>query len=107
MADQEPIRFVDILTTASAAANYQGSPEVHAVHVIDAIRILLGEITVEDLGRPMSPLVASRMPQGGAVRPVQEIVQRWYAELGGDPSATLDARQADILINELRAVDED
>ena len=105
MVDDSPIRFVDVLTTASAAANYRGEPVVEARHLTDAVHILQGEMTVEDLGRPMSPLVASRLPRGGASPEVQELVQRWYAELGDDPSAVLDEVAVGRLLGELAEID--
>lgn len=96
------LRFADILTTASAVANYLGEAEVTARHVLAAIALLLEETTLEALGRPLSPLV--RRPEArGASRPVRELAQRWFAALG-DANATLDAAQVEALRAELGSV---
>lgn len=107
MPGAEPLRFVDILTTASAAANYEASPSVEARHMVSAVRILRGELSVEDLGRPISPLIASRMARGGVASLVQELVRRWYAALGDDPSAELDPQSVDRLLAELAEIEPD
>lgn len=90
---REPVRFADILTTASAVANYLGAPLVSAGHVLDAIAILGEEKTMEDLGRPVSPLLGGAIRTasgGGGVAPeVQALVQHWFAALGSDPNAEL------------------
>jgi hypothetical protein len=57
--------------------------------MLDAIAILRGEKSLEDLGRPLSPLVPRRA-EGGAEPAVRELAQRWWNLLGGDIRATLD-----------------
>lgn len=101
----EPVRFADILTTASAIANYLGEPDVTARHVLDALDIQSGTKQMEDLGRPVSPLLrrGSQTPPG-ADAPVRELAQRWFAALGNDVNATLDAAQLTQLRSELRAL---
>ena len=42
MAD-EPLRFADILTTASAVANYLGVAEVSAAHLVESVALLREE----------------------------------------------------------------
>lgn len=104
---EDGIRFVDILTTASAVANYLAQPDVTAVHLLDAIAILAGEKTLADLGRPVSPLVP-RGPRGqaaGADPAVRTLVQRWWAELGEDTAANLDADATARLREELERID--
>jgi len=84
----EPLRFVEVLTTASAVANYLGQPHVTPQHVLDAIAVLLDEKQMEDVGPMMSPLIPRR--GGAAVAPeVQDLAQRWFARLGGTATATL------------------
>ena len=85
-----PIRFSDILTTASAVADYLGEADVRAIHLLDAVAILLNEKTIDELGRPLSPLVR-RSPRPGASDAVKGLVQRWFEELGSDAHAELDA----------------
>ncbi len=104
---EDGIRFVDILTTASAVANYLAQPDVTATHMLDAIAILAGEKTLADLGRPISPLVP-RGPRGqaaGADPAVRTLVQRWWAELHQDTSAELDVAQTARLRHELGRID--
>ena len=100
----EPLRFADILTTASAAANYLGEANVAAQHLLYGIAILNGEMTLGDLGRAISPLVRRSPPgMGGTVDPaVRELVQRWFAALGSDPEARTTPAQLAQLSAELR-----
>src|SRR5438045_7101463 len=98
----EPLRFTDVLTTASAVANYLGAEDVTASHVLDAIAVLRGEKGMEDLGRPLSPLV--RRGQAGADAAVRALAQRWWTELGGSPDAELDEAALERLSAELRAL---
>jgi hypothetical protein len=86
------IRLTDVLTTASAVANYLGAGDVTPAHLRTALAIVLGEGTIEDAGRPVSPLVR-RQPGGSAQPAVRELVQRWFAALGGDPLATFTPEQ--------------
>ena len=96
------LRLTEILTTASAIANFVGDADVGPGHVLDAIAVLEGEKGMGDFGRPVSPLV----PRGkaGAAPAVREIAQRWFAVLGSDVKAALSARQLDELRAELRAL---
>lgn len=100
----EPIRFADILTTASAVANYLGDPEVAPHHVLRAVAILRDEASIEDLGRPVSPLV--RRPGGGVDTRVRDLAQRWFAALGSDVHATIDGDELARFLDEVRALSE-
>lgn len=101
----EPIRFTDILTTGTAVANYLGAREVTGAHLRDAIAILQGTKPMGDLGRPVSPLI-NRGPTGpGATAAVRDLAQRWFATLGADPAAELDAAALTTLISELESSD--
>lgn len=97
------IRFSDVLTTASAVANYLGEADVAAVHLRHALAILLEEMTLEDLGRPLSPLVR-RAAAPGATEEVRDLVGRWFEMLDRDPMAELTVEQLDRLRAELQAV---
>ncbi|MFN0146420.1 MAG: hypothetical protein ACKVT1_07925 [Dehalococcoidia bacterium] len=89
MNADEAVRFADVLTTASAIANYHGLPDVTAVHLLDAIAVLRGAKSMADLGRPVSPLVPrSRTAAGGVEPAVKALIQRWHARLGS-PGAVL------------------
>ena len=104
--NDEPIRFADILTTASAIANYLGEADVRAGHLVEAIAILRGEHTLDDLGRPTSPLVPRpRSRQSGADDAVKELVQRWFRELGGDANAPLTRDQLARFLTEVHTTD--
>jgi hypothetical protein len=85
------VRFADILTTASAVANYLGESDVRAAHLRDAIALLNEETTLDALGRPLSPLVR-RAGKRGATGAVRALAQRWFADLG-DANALLGEEQ--------------
>lgn len=100
----EGLRLTDILTTSAAVANYQGQTDVDPRHVLHAIAILQGAERIEDLGRPVSPLVPRGPGAGGAVPAVRDLAMRWFARLGSDVSAVMTAEQLDAFIAELRAI---
>jgi hypothetical protein len=104
MAEHEPLRFADILTTASAVANYLGETDVRAAHLLQSIAILRGERSMDDLGRPTSPLVRRPSPPG-ATEAVRELVQRWFADLGEDANALLDDPTLRRLVSEIEALE--
>ena len=106
---EEPIRFADILTTASAVANYLGEPDVTAANMLHAIAIQCGEETIEALGRPVSPLVPRppRAAATGADPAVRALTQRWFATLGSDINAVLSGEQVEALRGELRGIGEE
>lgn len=62
-----------------------------ALHVVHAIDILTGAITIDALGKPLSPLVPRTPPGMGSTvaEPVRQAVQRWFAALGANPTAPL------------------
>lgn len=104
--DGESLRLTDILTTASAVANYLGAGEVTAAHVAAAVDVLVGRATMEDIGRPLSPLV--RRPAGGGAEPrVRALAQRWFAALGNDAMGELDAEKLAAFETELAALTRD
>jgi hypothetical protein len=101
----ERLRLAEILTTGSAVANYLGAREVAAEHLDAGIDILLGAKTMEDLGRPQSPLVARVSGAGsGADDAVKALAQRWLVELGGDVQRELTEEQLVRLRGELTAL---
>jgi hypothetical protein len=71
--------------------------------MLDAIAILSGAKNLEDLGRPVSPLVPRR-PERGVEPPVKDLVQRWWHELGEDVNATLAPEALERLTAELQAL---
>lgn len=100
----ERLRLAEILTTSSAVANYLGARDVSATHVLAAIDILLGSKTLDDLGRPLSPLVSRAAGAGsGAAEDVKELARRWLAELEGDIQRELTDTQLGRLRAELEA----
>lgn len=101
--ESEPVRLTDILTTASAVAHFQGDAVVVADHIRKAVGVLGGQLGLDDLGRPRSPLV----PRGesGVSAPVRALAQRWYARLGSDVLAVLTAEQVAELLAELDTID--
>jgi hypothetical protein len=104
---REPLRLTEILTTSSAIANFLGEPTIRASHLLRAIQILQGELTIEDLGRPVSPLVPRGRDSGGVEPNVQDLVQRWFAVLGSDAKAELSESQLAEFVDALRSIDVD
>ncbi|MGE0598258.1 MAG: hypothetical protein AB7J35_00345 [Dehalococcoidia bacterium] len=99
------LRLTEILTTSSAVANYLGSPLIMPSHLLAAIEILEGSRTLDDLGRPLSPLVSRVARAGDAVAPeIRELARRWFAELGGDPTAELEGEELQRFTQELRVL---
>ena len=98
----DSLRLTEILTTASAIASFVGSADVGPRHMLDAIAVLEGNKRMDDLGRPVSPLI----PRGraGADPAVMEIAQRWFAALGSDVEAGLTVSQLEGLRAELVAL---
>ncbi|MGE3076949.1 MAG: hypothetical protein AB7N24_17110 [Dehalococcoidia bacterium] len=102
----EGLRLTEILTTSSAVANYLGAPVIRPSHLLKAIDILLGTASLDDLGRPLSPLVSRVAKAGDAVAPeVQKLAQRWFAALGSDALAQFDDETLLRFMREVRAVD--
>ena len=98
----ERLRLTEILTTSSAVANYRGVPAVRAIDVLDAVAVLRGEKTLDDLGRPLSPLVSRVSGAGsGATEGVRDLAQRWFASLGADPTAEFSDAQLSAFEAEL------
>ena len=103
----EGLRLSEILTTSSAVANYRGVRNVRALDVLDAVAMLRGEKALDDLGRPLSPMVSRISGAGsGATDGVRELAQRWFAALGEDPTAELDDQQQRNFELELSALAE-
>lgn len=98
---QDELTLAEILTTASAVANYLGAIDVTPDHVAAALEILLGETRMEDLGRPLSPLVRRLPPgqAGSADVAVRDLAGRWFDALHGDVHAVFSAQQ----LSEFRA----
>ena len=108
MADDE-IRLTDVLTTASAIASYLGAAEVTTGHLLNATALLLGEIRMEDLGRPVSPLIR-RAPPGvgvGATGAAREFARRWLEVLCGDATAVLSTAEVALMREELSSPRDD
>jgi hypothetical protein len=104
----EPLRFTDVLTNASAVANYLGAPDVTAAHLLDALAILSGEQTVEVLGRPRS-MFGRGHSSPGATEGVRAFAQRWFARLGSDTAASLagdDLRAFEAELRDLAAAEQ-
>lgn len=101
----DALQLTEILTTAAAVADYLGAGDVTADHMLKGLAILRGELALEDLGRPISPLVRRPPPlHGGSVPEVRVLAQRWYTTLGADVHATLTPTQLAALESELRAL---
>ena len=95
-------RLTEILTTSSAVANYLGARTVEARHVLSAIGIVRGTLTLDDLGRPQSPMVSRVTGAGTEVEGgVKALAKDWFDKLGNDPMAELDPEQLEAFAAEL------
>ena len=104
MDDEEGVRFADILTTAAAVANYLGQRDIAGAHVIDAVAILLGEKTLDDLGRPVSPLLTrGSQGKGGVEAALQATVKRWFERVGRDANRELSRDELAAFVVDVRS----
>lgn len=87
-AGDDAVRFLDILTVASAIARAQAAESVSAAHLLDAVAVLTGETDMEEAAGPVSPLGRGRAGLGVEVA-VRDLSQRWFERLGGAPEAVL------------------
>ena len=99
----ESLRLTEILTTSTAVANYLGSRSVEAGHVLSAIAMLQGTMTLDDLGRPQSPLLSRVTGAGsGVAEPVRDLAQRWFAAMDGDVLREFSEAELTAFEHELR-----
>ncbi|MGD9932983.1 MAG: hypothetical protein AB7T37_04620 [Dehalococcoidia bacterium] len=97
------ISFTDILTTSASVASYLGAAHVAPEHVQHAIALLLEETVLEDIGRPLPPLVPRPAP-GPATPGVRHLAQRWISGLGSDPARTLTGSELRSIRDEISAL---
>jgi hypothetical protein len=102
--DGEPIRFVDVLTMASAVGSYLGAGEVTAEHVAHALAVLEGNAAIEGLGRGVSPLVPKPPGGIGVSEQVRAFVQGWVSRPGNDPTCPLGDERLALLRGEIAAL---
>lgn len=97
------LRLTDILTTASATANFTGERDVQLQHLLIAIDLLQGRKTLDDLGRPLSPLVSRMTGAGtGATEQVKALAQLWFERQHGDAMHELSTGELDELEAEIQ-----
>jgi hypothetical protein len=97
-------RFADILTTAAAVADYMGVPDVAADHLLLSLEILLEDRKLEELGRPVSPMLRRPGEQKGVDAGVRELVQEWFARLGHDANSELAGETLKAFRRDIRAL---
>ncbi len=100
-AEGSGLRFADILTTAAAVADYMGVADVSGEHLLAAMNILLEDLQLEDMGRPVSPMLRRNGQEKGVEPAVKELVKRWFARVGTDINARLDAALLDEFRDEI------
>jgi hypothetical protein len=91
-----------LLTTAAAVADYEGLPVIGVDEFRRAVTILRGELAMEGLGKPLSPLVR-RAP---AVVPdaLQAVLQAWFSRLDHDVMATIGDDELAELLGDIERV---
>ena len=100
-------RFADILTTAAAVADYMGVPDVSAAHLLTALEILVEDRKLEDMGRPVSPMLRRPGQEKGVEPPVRELVQLWFARLEGDANHVLRGDELSAFRQDMRSLTRD
>jgi hypothetical protein len=100
----EPLRFVDILTTASSIAGARNTPQLGADEIALAVRVVSGAIDIEDIGGAVHPLLIRGNVSRPVVPAVRELVQRWYAAAGGTAESLLSQADAERFVTELEAL---
>jgi hypothetical protein len=101
------LRLTEILTTSSAVANYLGERTVESRHVLLAIEILQGSKTLDEIGKPQSPLLSRVTGAGSGVSDeVRELAQRWFAAFEGDVMREFSEAELDEFVQELCRIDE-
>ncbi len=103
-AGGDGIRLTDVLTTAAAVANYVAAPVVEPRHMLDAVDVLNGDRTMDDLGRPRSPLIHAHRGPAPVNPAVRDLVQRWYQDLGSDVQAELTGGDLERFCKDLREI---
>ena len=89
-------------------ANYLGHRDVLSRDLLTAIDMLRGERTLDDLGRPQSPLVSRVSGAGSGADPaVRALAQRWFARLDSDVGREFDEVELAEFVSELRALSGD
>ena len=99
----DAVRFLDILTTASSVAHARGATAVAPGHLLEAIAVLTGDAEVEEVAGPVSPLGRQRA-ELSAESTVRELTQRWFAQLGSTPDASLGTDELAELRREIEAL---
>lgn len=100
MTDQ--LRLTEVLTTSTSVATYLGQPTVEPTHLLLAVKVLLGETTMDNLGRPQSPLLIRVSGAGSTVAPdVRDLAQRWFARFDHNPLREFTPAELDEFVAEV------
>ena len=97
----EPLRFLDILTTATAIASARNSNAVGVEEMLLAAKVTNGDIDITDIEGSIHPLLIRGSTERPVDRDVRALVQRWYSIAGGDAAAVLTAEQLSAFVREL------
>lgn len=97
-------RFADILTTAAAVADYMGVPDVAPGHVLTALEILTEDRKLEEMGRPVSPMLRRHGEEKGVEPALREVIQTWFARLSGDVNAVVSGELLIKFRNEVQSL---
>lgn len=100
----EAIRFVDILTTASSIAGARDAPELGVEELVLAVRVVSGVMDIADVGEAIHPLLIRGSDAKPVVAEVRELVQRWYAAVGGTGDSELPPADVERFVRELEAL---
>lgn len=90
--DDDGIRIADVFSYASTIAQSLAAPEVTLAHVRDAVAVLAGERTMEDLLDVRRVPFQRANPNLAADAEARELAQAWFERLGGSVAGTFDAQ---------------
>jgi len=100
----ESVRFVDILTTASSIAGARSTPQLGVDELVLAVRVVSGAMAIDDVGEAIHPLLIRGQDAKPVAPEVRQLIQRWYAAIGGTADSELPPADIERFVQELEAL---